>query len=377
MAPSPDLKVVGGGSLAWPGWSPRPLPSETAGWRVPVPGPDLWARADAVLGIREVPLTPSLERILPGLARSSDVYGDVTVEPARLALGDTGNISSPLASLRQWVRNDGTGRLRIVPNVEIDGIARREHGLLLSTSAGNLLVPSDKDVFVACGTIESIRLAASLTGPLAEPELHVGGHLHSSLDIYHDASDLQAFGHVRARAGTRHVHVQVTHVPTDRSEWPARLHLSAVAEAPSDALRLVLAWHGGRCSVTVLDCPDLAEDPAWEAVDQLSDDLAVALLADSGARQVAYAGSPGAPLQSDPPARKVEEQGGRRWSRVTVPSGGMDDMALGARAAELSDGQLHICSMASFGTPGAHNGGVTNAALAIAAAREAVARRGL
>ncbi|MFF2619044.1 GMC oxidoreductase [Kitasatospora sp. NPDC058046] len=427
IAPSGIIEAVGGGSLAWTAVSPRPRPSELAGWpsavRSAALSPTMLARAERLMGVtgahsRGPLVDPVADALRIARAAGRLPFTDPSTPPGPddcatpIATAAEGHAFSPVPLLSTALTRHASGpdpRLDLRTECRLTGLGLTGSRVrTLRTTHGEIPLGAGTAVVLATNTVEATRqvLLALPNHPLAGRNLI--GHLQSTLIMRVPApSPRPAFewgtlllpGH----GADRHLQVQVrlAHgpIPGDRAavlrrrvpglsgpglfagadERHLAVHLTAVGEIgparDDEAQRITLSRSvrdtNGTPVAEVSTRPDLMDDPMWEAMDDALETVA-AVLARPG---TGYGGTPGQTgWDTAMPARAGWSHGGRRWEGC-VHSAGTLWMSDSAESGVTDpSGRVHgvdnlyVTGLALFPSAGSHNGGLTAVALALALA---------
>jgi hypothetical protein len=422
FAPKGIVETLGGSSVAWSGWSPRPRASELAAWPVEVAEAlegGLLAEAEEWLGVSARHSANELAATLSAVVDEAMDGGELPrITPsewhAPIALAPEGHVFSPLPQLKEAAR-EHADQLRVVTERQVLSLEVRDGGVSsVVTNQGRIEVGDRTSVVLALGTVESARQVM-----LACPELDVGSTISA-----HVLSDLTLRVPVDApqqdfqwtalllpgRAGDNHFHIQlhaaVGPVPRDRTAFLRKeipglygeellagtdkrhmvVSLVAIGELSVDEAAdssVELAKHHrdpfgiSRASLTIT--PDVENARVYDAMDDMLDALC-ARLARPGIQYRSDTDGPDDWHDAVPGRRSVD--GGRRWNRCVHESGSLRMADAPADGPTDTDGSvrglsnLYATGLSLFPRTGSHNGGLTATALALRLARRLAAQSG-
>lgn len=279
--------ALGGRSLYWGGWSPRPLSSELSPSRWPVAvvndltsrGGD-FDRAAEQIGVTETndfifgPLHEALRKrlfngIKTGAVRSAVPFSQLPPGPvdAKAGEGDAAKLEAPLAVQGRAPRSgyfpmnkfstvplliraarmayqesggdDARKRLMVVPNCHVTRLVQQDGRVTaVETSRGTVPVPPAGVVVVALGTIESTRLVLA-SFPQVAAQGRAGrnliAHLRSNLTIRIPRSTLSELPAALRELQASALFVKGRHTHTGGEQGHFHLQVTAAGLAPSSA----------------------------------------------------------------------------------------------------------------------------------------------
>jgi hypothetical protein len=416
FAPAGMVEVLGGASVAWSGWSPRPRPSELAGWPAPVTAAldgGLLDEAERWLGVSTRhsanALAARLSASFAAEPRDSRLrHLKAGPWPAPIALAPQGHAFSTVPRLRAALDAEGD-RLRIVTDCRVLSLETGEGRVsAVLTSHGRLPVAAGTRVVLALGTVESARHAMLVSPRIEAAGARITTHVVSDLTLRVPLDEPHrefawAALLLPGRVDDRHFHIQV-HAAVGpvggpraaflRREVPGLygeeilagtderhmvVSLVGIGELPPgesqdgaivlsrshpDSLGLPLASVSARA--------DAEDDRVVHAMDDAIDGLCD-LLARPG---VQYRSDTDGPddWREDRPGRH-SDPGGRHWDRCVHEAGSLPMSAGPGGGATDTDGavlgirDLYATGLAIFPRGGSHNGGLTATALALRLAR--------
>jgi choline dehydrogenase-like flavoprotein len=421
FAPKGIVETLGGSSVAWSGWSPRPRPSELAAWPADVVDGlegGLLAEAEEWLGVSGRHSTNELAAGLAAVFTRAADSGELPyITPSRwlapISLAPDGHVFSPLPRLQEAARKHAD-RLRVRTGRRVLSLAVQDGRVSsVATDQGEIPVGDGTSVVLALGTVESARQVL-----LACPELEpvgsaIAAHVLSDLTLRVPVDTPQqefqwAALLLPGQAGGNHFHVQVHAgvgpVPQDRTAFLRKeipglygeellagtderhmvVSLVALGELAVDEAAdnsVVLAKHHrdpfGIPSALLSIAPSAENARVLDAMDDMLDALC-ARLTRPGAQYRSDTDGPDE-WHDDVPARH-STNGGRRWDRCVHESGSLrmaEDPGHGptdADGAVRGLSNLYATGLALFPRTGSHNGGLTATALALRLARRLAAR---
>lgn len=414
--PSGIVEALGGSTLAWSGWSPRPQPSELDRWPAPVAKAlrnGLLSESERWLGVREYKGAGNMASRLT--SQFADAHGDsllrhITgeIHIAPIALSAAGHTFSPLPRLLDAMR-EHRDRLQVMVGRRV--LSMQRHGATISlirTDGGDVAVPPHAAVVLCLSAIESTRQTLLACPELSAAGASLGGHGLSEISLRipleRPAREFECAALlIPAFSGDRHFHVQVHAAAGPVERKPATylrrvvpglygdellsgvderhlvVNLAALGELPDQgptrpAITLAAELDPfGVPAVSVAMPPEVAADPVFDLMDDVLDDLCEVLL-----RPGVRFRPPGRAVNNwlkDPPPRRGTTASGRRWQRTVHQSGSLRMAPTPAEGATDLNGavfgmeNLFATGLSLFPRPGSHNGALTATALALRLAR--------
>lgn len=396
------IRAVGGGSLVWSGWSPRPTEEDIEAWPQPIADAlterlldqslrDLHVHQDSA----DYPLD-SLGAEVYQVLRSSSSLRDCDIYNAPIAQRQPGVAFSPVTHLVSAVEADQvrrnqarSSRLQVISRC---GAVAFDGGSVI-TDIGTLHLSAEATVVLSAGTMPNAQLGAA--GGLLGSSVPLRGHFHSSIVVraeswaYRNSFDWCAF-HIqrRWRGQLMHAQVRVGAGPSPRGGLqeivpglPDRRLFSGCGPRALMAY-ITVVGEAGDLTTPAAELVSLGADPVtdetpqlkfvgdprldpmWDAMDDLADQVALAL----GGRSGTFSGRLGSQFGKRIPDREwFSEHGGRRWPSLVAPSGSTASLLTTA-----GTGPVRFAGMSCFPRAGSHNGGVLAWATGLVAARQIV-----
>lgn len=424
MAPTGFVEAVGGTSLVWTGWSPRPRPSELHSWPLAAVS-DLESRyldeAERCLRVSRWRESGWLYDWLRTRLEGVGVAADGDPEPgadglaAPLGLSAAGHTYSPLTGLVEILSQDARSsqrsdrpRIQVISRCRVHRLVCRGGAVVgFETSQGPIDISSSSAVVLAANLIESTRLVQIASGQQSLAGTRLSGHVLASVALLVPIPAPRSTPELAtlllpAAGGGRHLHVQLraaagkvtsevaSKMPglygSDLQIGPDRDHmlicLTAVGEMPSGDGNLGQVRASAHpedadnsSGVEVFMSDAIFVDCIWDAMDDLLERISENLSENGTLYGLPWGRGQFGP---DLPPRLARVAGGRRWGSFVHPSGSLWMAEPGQ--PRVTDGQgkvdgfdnLYATGLSLFPRPGSHNGGLATAALAIRLARELV-----
>ena len=417
FAPKGVVEILGGSSVAWSGWSPRPRPSELAAWPASVVDDlegGLLAEAEEWLGVS---VRHSTNELAAGLASvfteavNSGELPHITPSPwlAPIALAPEGHVFSPLPWLKGAAR-EHADRLRVLTGRRVLSLEVRDGRVRsVSTDQGRITVGDETSVVLALGTVESARqilLACPEQESVGSP---ISAHVVSDLTLRIPVDTPQpefrwAALLLPGRAGDNHFHVQVhagvgpvppTRTAFLRKEIPGLYGEELLAGTDERhmvvslvALGELTAEEAAESSVVLtrqhrdpFGIPGasltIAQNAENARVFDAMDDMVDALRTRLERPGVQYRSDTDGPDEwSDAVPARHMRNGGRHWNRCVHESGSLRMAQTPEHGPTDADGlvgglsNLYATGLALFPRTGSHNGGLTATAMALRLARQ-------
>lgn len=401
LPPSGLVEMLGGSSVAWSGWCPRPTRSEWARWPQEVAHElqEVYlARAERALRVGSVahdgPTVADLRDRVCDAVRGGLLPGCDEPQAAPLSLADDGRAYSPLTRLRERVRRE-PGRLRVLPSTRVTRLDATAGAVTaICTPSGNLEIDPATPVVLAMGTIESAWHVAMLGGNTAGRE--VNGHVLSEVTVRIPTPRRRApfeWGAFlvpgRSDAGHFNLQVHVGHGATSsdpatflRSRVPGLygdeilagvseshlvVNLAALGEMDAgDGSSVEVRRGASRPAVTMPDYS--SQRRVLEAMDDAIDRFLD--LVETEETEFRGPGPHVQRWQRARPGRTSMDDGGRHWRRVVHQSGSLamsadPSGAVDTDCAVRGFANLWACGLGVFPAAGAHNGALTATAIAL------------